>query len=43
MNAKENRKKNVLYNMTWSETLRSTENFAKYINEKNRNRLLVKK
>lgn len=30
------RKNNFLQSMTWSETLRSTENFAKYINEKNK-------
>jgi len=31
----ENRRKNYLYSLTWGETLRSTENFSKYLNEKN--------
>lgn len=30
------RKKNHIQALTWSETLRSTENFAKYITEKNK-------
>ncbi|KAL4430412.1 hypothetical protein ABPG74_013262 [Tetrahymena malaccensis] len=43
MNLRDNRKRNNLYNLTWSETLRSTQNFAKYINEKNRNKLFSQK
>lgn len=37
------RKSNYLQSMTWSETLRSTENFAKYINEKNKSKNEQKK
>lgn len=43
MNLKENRRKNYLYNLTWSESMRSTQNFAKYLNEKNRNKKFIKK